>query len=83
MSGLLKDFYTSSNIMAVGEPKTKSYGDGGVLFMCPIVLPVGGFVGRTVKKTIAKGFKSSFAKKGIVVKVVKQNKRVEGYFDNV
>lgn len=80
--GLKRDYYKRENVFAVGEPKYKVSG-GKALFFCPVMYPVGGMVKRFVEKQIINGFKSSFAKAGIVLERVKSSKKYEDEFNEI
>lgn len=55
LEALKRDFYKGSNALAVGEPFYLVRKEGAV-FLCPVVLPIGGVVGRMVKRTVFEGF---------------------------
>jgi len=78
---LERDFYNTKNQFAVGSPVVVPDKDGFVLFLCPVILPVGGFVGRIVKDTVFKGFKSSFAKANISISRVKSSSKLVSLYD--
>lgn len=80
LAALKRDFYTQSNILASGEPFFVKR-EGDALFFCPVVLPIGGVVGRTVLKTVFRGFASSAKKGGFSLSRVKFSKDLEVLFD--
>jgi len=79
--GLLRDFYNSKNQFAISSPVVVPDKKGFVLFICPILLPIGGFVGRIVKDTVAKGFAESFKKAGITIEKVKSSSEIERLYE--
>lgn len=80
--GLERDYYKPENVFATGKVHAVNR-DGFTLFMCPVFLPVGGVVGRLVLDTTFKGFRSSFAKKGISITKVKPNAKVKALYDEL
>lgn len=78
---LKRDFYNDKNPQAIASPFYVDDGKDEVLFFCPIILIVGGFVGRFVKDAVIKGFKSSFSKAGIKIEAVRVNKRMEDRYE--